>query len=197
MDMVLESSNTLDEIQQNMYTSSSSFYAKNIEGEYISCNEYLLNFGGFSKANDLVGESDFHTPWVDHAKKLRENDNIILQFNKSITFYEGIENYKHEYKIYISRKQPLYINDKLVGTAGISMPAPSEMITNKKEFDSNITFSDIAKEKIINLSIRRKEILFYLIKGFSIKEIASTLNISKRTVEHHIEAIKDQHNPTK
>ena len=44
-------------------------------------------------------------------------------------------------------------------------------------------------EKFVPLSAREMEILQYVARGFSNKEIAHTLNISRQTVKNHMTAI--------
>jgi DNA-binding CsgD family transcriptional regulator len=45
-----------------------------------------------------------------------------------------------------------------------------------------------------NLSARQKECLHYLAKGMKTKQIARILDLSSRTVEHYLEAVKDKLN---
>jgi len=47
---------------------------------------------------------------------------------------------------------------------------------------------DIASPK--NLTQRQEECLYYLAQGKTAKEIAIILNLSNRTVEHHLDAVK-------
>lgn len=42
----------------------------------------------------------------------------------------------------------------------------------------------------VTLSSRQKECLFHLVRGMTIKQVADTLKLSPRTVEHYIEAVK-------
>ena len=47
------------------------------------------------------------------------------------------------------------------------------------------------KGAVLDITMKQKRVLFYLLKGFTAKEIADRVCSSKRTIEHHIEAIKD------
>jgi len=69
-------------------------------------------------------------------------------------------------------------------------------INNK--FQDN--FSDISENiyrkftNIYRLSNRQTECLFYLSKGYSMKEIARKINVSPRTVESHMKCLKEKLN---
>ena len=55
--------------------------------------------------------------------------------------------------------------------------------------NSKLVARDIDKEKIESLTRREMEVLIKITNGMSNKEIASTLNISERTVKNHISNI--------
>ena len=46
------------------------------------------------------------------------------------------------------------------------------------------------------VSEREAQVLFYLVRGYSAKMIAATLNLSPRTVEGHCTNLKDKFNAT-
>jgi len=48
------------------------------------------------------------------------------------------------------------------------------------------------QEKRVDLTPRETEVLFFLLRGGVARRIASLLSISVRTVEHHIDALKDK-----
>ncbi|WP_175772557.1 PAS and helix-turn-helix domain-containing protein [Paraburkholderia phenazinium] len=54
------------------------------------------------------------------------------------------------------------------------------------------TFVIKGSEKALDLTRRETEVLFYLLRGGVARRIANLLSISVRTVEHHIDALKDK-----
>lgn len=71
-----------------------------------------------------------------------------------------------------------------------------ETNNNNDMIDRNGFVSDISSPTILdnnvieNLAVRKKQCLYYLAKGMTYKEIAFTLNLSQKTVEHYVENIK-------
>lgn len=70
-------------------------------------------------------------------------------------------------------------------------------IANSKIYIDNISMnlrkqflSEISDEATYNLTKRQKDCLFCLVNGMTIKEIARTLHLSPKTVEHYLNAIK-------
>jgi len=57
------------------------------------------------------------------------------------------------------------------------------------EEDITASHWDDLDERFVPLSAREMEILQYVARGFSNKEIASNLNISRQTVKNHMTAI--------
>jgi DNA-binding CsgD family transcriptional regulator len=110
----------------------------------------------------------------------------------------------------LASKAPMYMRRKVIGIIGcvVWIPqsevldalgnqlhthypaAPSYLFTEASISISQSTATECGQA----LTQRQSDCLFYLAQGKSAKEIAEILNISKRTVEHHINAVKSKYN---
>jgi hypothetical protein len=181
----------IDEALNDFYHHEVSFYIKDKQGAYIGCNQYLLDFSNVSRLSDFVGITDYMTPWEETANHLIDHDNVVMQSESGVKFFEVLKNFKGEYKIFLSHKKPCIQNDKLMGTVGVSVETPAPAVNATSVLSANTCFIDIARKVMLSLTFRQKQVLHLLLQGVSAKEVANCLCISKRTVEHHIELIKE------
>jgi DNA-binding CsgD family transcriptional regulator len=155
------------------------FFCKNCEGKYIGCNDTCAKSIGYQRGEDMLGTTDFdHYPYQE-ASILRKNDLAVLNNGKIKFLAEKIILKNGQlYEIW-SYRWPLF--KKTTGIIGLIVIA---FLLNK------ITILGSDKKPNTFSSCRQSECLYYLVKGMSAKRIAQTLNISPRTVEHHLEAMK-------
>jgi DNA-binding NarL/FixJ family response regulator len=71
----------------------------------------------------------------------------------------------------------------------LNSPSPE---VNTKEINYLRLYRTAEAFKKVELTPRENEVLALLIKGMGTKDIAKMLTLSKRTIEHHIENIKDK-----
>lgn len=94
-------------------------------------------------------------------------------------------------RYYVSTRLPLQNQDKkIVGILGISIETSNINSLQQTTLKNNINTYLENLESRYNLTKRQKECLYYLTKGMSLKQISRLLNLSSRTIEHHIEFIK-------
>lgn len=148
------------------------FYLKNLKGKYIGGNDYLAQDVGFKQGNDLIGYTDYDL-WPRNIKLIHANDQKVVAQQKSLIFYESGIRANNTLIRVISHKAPLRArNNKIIGNIGLSI----------------ILDSLLKEEKL--LTKRQLDCLFYLVKGMTAKQIAKKLDLSHRTIEHYIDAIK-------
>ena len=69
---------------------------------------------------------------------------------------------------------------------------PLVAVTNAPCLANDVEFVDLRLQRELQLTQRQREVLHALLSGYCVKQIASRLAISKRTVEHHLQAIKTE-----
>lgn len=62
-------------------------YWKNKKGEYLGCNEGMLQNAGMAS---LVGKTDFDMPWHETAQMLRNNDLKVMALNSTLEMEEKV-----------------------------------------------------------------------------------------------------------
>lgn len=177
-----------------LYNLPCHVYWKDKYGVYQGSNDYPSLIGGPS-SRDIIGLSDFDLCYSDSACKFRENDQIVIDQEISLVTKEDVKFIKNNIHYCVrTHKQPLLNNEKIVGVLGMSfILSNANMMISHNDAGFEKIISDQFYENIV-LTKRQKECLFLLVTGKNAKEISKQFNLSVRTIEHHIEAIKVKFN---
>lgn len=184
---------------------SASVYWKDRDSKYLGINDLFLKRADLTSFNDIIGNTDRDLCWGEQeALLMQHNDkNIILSGNPN-TYVEPGKCYKDKkIRYFLSYKKPLLSHTgKVIGVFGVSYILDGSQTTSRDI--KNAGFSDDfvllnnlqsqSDDTNYNLTSRQIDCLYYLAKGFSIKQIGKALQLSPRTVEHHFEAIKSKLN---
>jgi DNA-binding CsgD family transcriptional regulator len=164
-------------------------FCKDLDGKYINCNDRLLKGIGFCNKQDMLGRTDFDISCFteNEVTTFRNTDKLTIKENKLISFVEPITLSDNRTVFALTNKYPLRSKtNKIIGNIGLSLLANIEPINVLPKY----TQVDISEKSV--LSRRQVDCLYYLLKGLTCKQIAKQLNLSPRTVEHHVEAAKDK-----
>jgi len=169
-----------------------------------SLNEFELIFLDKNSIKDLVGKTarDIVQPKV--AESWMANDREVIRTRKNV-FQEEIMIRKDEITMpALTIKFPWYDdNNHLIGVFGtsviidndngISFAESMRMLTQTGLLNTESTQNQLLQGLSygdIYFTKREKEILIYLTRGKSAKNIAHIFGRSQRTIEHHIENMK-------
>lgn len=164
-------------LEQLLEHCSGNFYWKDKKGHYLGVNKKFLNTSNIDSENEVVGKTDQDLPWQKQSAILMKNDSEIIHTEQSKILIEPVLSPQGEVQHYCSHKAPLYNNNSnIIGIMGLSYPL--ELLPNKET----------------KLSRRQMDCLYYLVKGNTMKQIALILNLSPKTVEHYLDAVKHKLN---
>lgn len=164
-----------------------------------ACMANWLNYGTEDKA---IGTSDYdiNAPAVKHADVFRAQDMEVFGAKKSRQWFEVLTYANDELKFLLSEKS--YIFDAIEKKPYLLATHQEIKVNNLQIFAcSNI---DIFKQGAsINLSYRlvetigqlspvESEVLFFLMRGKTAKQVAFGLSRSHRTIEDHIAHIRNK-----
>ena len=163
---------------------------KDLKGNFLYVNKNIL-YDSDCTYQDILGKTDFDTPWQEYAgiyekqlKKIRSGHGA--QKNRWPTKMR-----KDEVKIIVSHAKPLYQGNELVGVFSVSLEVPMVGCDAITRFSESVHFFDVHHGGVLLLTIKQKEVLYWLLKGLSSKVISEEMGLSRRTVEHHIETIRN------
>lgn len=143
---------------------------------YLGGNSAFLQGAGLLFTSELLGCTDYDLPWSVFAKKYRYDDLQVLKTKRPVAIREEHIDITGKVTIATVIKKALYSDDgTLIGVIG----------SYKKESVRNTAIN-------YKFSIQQRKILNKLMMGHTAKEIAEELQLSKRTVEAYIEAIKSK-----
>lgn len=158
---------------------------KNQESIYLGCNDLMATELGLKSKADILGRSDYDFPVSKHeADSYREQDQQVMESGHSLQFKDTASLPKHIIQFEVI-KIPIFKGNKNYGLIGLS---------HYKKIQANqAAWVELYNNKYLqqsNLTLKEAEILYYLLCGKSLKEIAKLMFRSLRTIEKHIENIK-------
>lgn len=101
------------------------FY-KDLNFEYIGCNQSFANFFGKSEA-EFLGKNDFELYPMEYALGFRQRDTLIFDRIESIINEEWVKNFKGDDVLLLTAKHPLFNSGgELMGLVGIARDITKE-----------------------------------------------------------------------
>lgn len=190
----------------NLLRVPANIYWKNCDGIHLGCNDYAAEDTGLTTPKDYIGMSIFDISSPENAKIIDKIDKNIIKTAAPNCIIESSGSLLSEAGSYFSLKSPLFHSDHTIaGLFGISFRLNANNFVsvsyslNSIQLENGLNLVSTALLKhhaakflfdSAKLSPKEEKILFHLCCGKSSKEIARIFNISKRTVETHIEHIK-------
>ncbi len=179
----------IDTLQELMYDSVGSFYITDAHHYFLTGNKTQLDWLKLTNTSSLIGKNLTETPWGAHARQYINNNNTVIAHHKAFSFLEYGE-MDNKIIVGMSEKQPFYHDNELVGVMGFSIPLSLNTLFSSKTLHSESLFIDIKRQEKLLVSSKRRPSLFLILQGYSTREVAAKLGLSKRTIEHHLEIIK-------
>lgn len=183
-----------------------AIYFLNTESKHQRSNLAHIQLCNFDAEKHVLGK-DAHCFIVDKdANQLMGNDKRIFSSNSYMIIDESGNRLDGSVINAISLKLPWYDNNNtIIGILGCSIllgvnPVAESMmqianmglLNTPQQFTQTFNTGTFAGD--IYLSKRETEVLQYAMKGYSAHKTGELLSISRRTVEYHLENIKDKMN---
>lgn len=183
-------------------------YFEDMNGVIQQLNEYNAEQCDLDSPYQAIGKPYFSAFTSKTTQLLLKNDSVVLKNEKMQIFEETMIHNKDDltYQV-LSVKMPWY-NDKnkLIGLFGCSINLGKDSLAESLTLITKIGFlvpeNLLVKKNSINvahLSNQQRKCSTYLLAGLTIKEIATRMKLSPRTVEHYIDNMKSKfkcHNKT-
>lgn len=170
---------------------------KDINSTYIAGNTKLANYMGYKKPGDIVGltDADVRCEMRELAHEFVAQDKQVIERGESC--HLDIGRYPNgDLKLHFSTKKPLLSNGDIKGTVFTCVELKSKLFSclyNEYLSINGPGFYAIGGQyHSYNLTRRESECLFYLIRGFTVSQIADRLHRSIRTIEKHVCHLKDK-----
>ena len=169
-----------DNIESILDLANVSVYLKDRKGKYLGFNTKCLKITGLLSEDDVIGQYDRDLVWREQAYILEENDQRAIHTQQPQSVIEPCYCFDSNHlERFLSHKFALKSRTgKIIGTFGISILLDREDLIPKQNM----------------LTKRQHECLYYLAKGMTMKEIASELKLSPKTIEHYLETVKQKLN---
>jgi DNA-binding CsgD family transcriptional regulator len=171
----------------SIYYGSNDFFA-----ELITCATY-----------EMVGITDHDfTKITSQADSFQANDQQVINDNTTGMFIEHGDYKNNNAQTVLSFKTPLTDSaNHTVGVFGMSFPLDQDNFAKTTNLITQLgiitckpllTLPNNVIKKKHPLTNREKECIYHLIRGMTAKEIAQKLAISYRTVEKHLDNVKEK-----
>ncbi len=176
--------NDIFENISHLLTTNKQLFIRDKNGIYLYANKYfhrtLVDNLLISINEPIVGKTVNQLyPNIEnivYSSNILENDLKVMHSNKIMIFDEPTYLSSNNVLNFLTKRGPFYSNGELIGT-----------ITVSETYNKLITpFGEVT------LTIRQLQTLSASFHGLSVKDISTWLNISPRTVDSHIDQIKNK-----
>jgi DNA-binding CsgD family transcriptional regulator len=180
--------------------------AKNLDSTFISMSHDFARLLGWKSEHDCPGKTDYDIPCQasEFAHEFVKMDKQVFETGKRLLALD-VQNYSAGRGLVLSEKNPVKDqNGKIVAFFHPCIDVTKVSIFRAyaclHQFDSKFTGNTFKQTSYIltkahsplPLTDKQENVLFLLVRGKTSKEIANILHISPRTVECHIDALKNK-----
>lgn len=196
------------EMAMKLYNQSTDFVLwKDLSSNYMMMNDQYAKLVGFrsSKSSfDHLTDHDIPCKAAEIADKFIDTDRRVIETNQTITSIEFCCYTNGEWRMHYDRKSPLLDYDgKVIGVTcyaidvtecPIMRSALALLTMGNNKLGPHVlkqnSYKIQASFDSLGLTSRQSEVLFYMIRGKTAKEISKFLDIRHKTVEKHQEALR-------
>lgn len=184
------------------------FNIKDLNSSFVGFSQAFAEFVGWKSAELSFGKTDHDIPCglADFADEFIVLDKKVIQSGKQMLALD-IQRYAHGWGLVLAEKTPMkneqgivnYIFSKATDVSSVNIFKSyfklyqfDTYFFGKKPKPASYILTD--DHSPLSLTKKQESCLFLLIRGKTVKEIAKTLGVSPRTIECHLDAIKNKLN---
>lgn len=121
-------------------------FRKDLELNYVWCNEIFARDAGFSNPKEIIGKNDFQMGWRDQAEKYRQDDRLVIESRHPKLLIEEEQTTPDGKKInLLTSKMPLCDSDgQVIGILGsyVNITKLKNAEAEKKSLESRLRHID-------------------------------------------------------
>lgn len=178
------------------------------KNQVVLLDEKLAKLYGFNSAEEIISKRltfrEFKCPIVELAETFNVENEQIIKTNQSEYYISNVNLADKKLHLWYGSKNPIinsasnaiginmifsYMTNNPLINLTYAISQSTKYFSNAKN-SNQFSFSVVNNIDSLNLSPKKTEILFYLLRGKSNNEIAAILKRSPRTIEKHVEALK-------
>lgn len=171
---------------------------KDRDSRIVRCNKVFLEYAHVKSRDKILGYTDYDFPWQEYADTYRAHELDALA-GKNYSTLSPLKDGNGDIRFFLHNKAGK--KDATGNIIGILCHAVEifNPVLQKALFDlhensptENTTLLLGKKFDNVELTKREEEVLFFLVRNMTSKKIGQILKISPRTVESHLEHIKQK-----
>ena len=208
MKKIVNSDQALAFYQQMFQCLPGFIFVKDEQCRIIFTNDFSAKIYGFDDAESMLGVDphDYRCPVVEAADEFIKQDKQVLHSQSLLTILNIQVYADNRQRILLTQKVPFCVeplgfvgsmshctelqSDTMQKIAGLL--AQSDQHYYDQQTEVNRSYNVVDDIEVCELSPRQLECLFYLIRGNTAKETGRHLGITSRTVEAHLNRIKQK-----
>src|SRR3569833_1142769 len=178
---------------------------KSREHKYICASVSLTQLLGFERQRDINGRHDWSLPCRarECAEAYHLQDHLVMQKLAPLRILDIAQFAGGEWRTQITTKSPLFdkknrvigvsfhvVDTASLGTIELSRALDKDYARLVPERTAERMNTAAGDMNIHKMTSRESEVLFFLLRGHNTKMIAKVLEVSHRTIEHHIDSLK-------
>lgn len=178
------------------------FAMKDLEGNYLTCNDNLAAIMKLKSPKQIMGLSDYDLPdYSEQDHVIHQKNDVLALSGKTVQCIHRSSS-PYDGSLYNLIKKPLINNEKvIVGvlyhcTQLVQSEFMNQLFVNDKKIYTNTEKPQAyyigTTENPFNLSTRELECLFFTLRSLTAKQIADQLSLSKRSIEFYLDNIKNK-----
>lgn len=206
---MLETFLNLKNLPQNIPTSTSEVdnlfdlslplhvHWKDNKGKYIISNSHIIRDTRLEKPEDIQGATDADFDFLTHSQvaAIMAHDRTARTSGQANYYIEHYFMPDNTPWFGICYKAPVrQLSKKIVATVAVCLIVPKKNTLSFNPVNQPLLNETTLTTKENLLTPRQLGCLYYLVKGMTMKQIGTSLNLSPRTVEHYLDLIKEKLN---